>query len=570
MTDAQKQQALYLLVEQSTTQANNLVIAALVGLSLSLALLFLAYYLLNYQIKQRQQAEAKLRDLYDNAPCGYHSLDKDGIFIEINNIELSWLGYSREEIIGKRKFSSLLAPESLATFEKNFPRCLEQGWIKDLEFEMLRKDGTILPVLLNATAIKDTAGNFVASRSTLFDISKRKRVEEALRESDQRFQGLAEATFEGIVIHEQGKIIDANQSFANLFGYELGEVIGMEAKDFLTPESLASVMARAVNGDEKNGDEKPYEIVGLRKDRTTLPLEVIGKNCIYQGRQVRVSAARNITERKQAEERLKQAHDRLEIEVAQRTAELSKTNERLQTELRERQQVEAALQESEERFRSAFDNAAIGKALVALDGRWLKVNRSLCEIVGYCEQELLATTFQAITHPDDLNTDIDCARQLLEGKIRSYEMEKRYCHKLGHIVWILLSGSLVRDAEGKPLYFIAQIQDITLRKQAEQALRESEERYRAIVEDQTELITRFQPDGTLTFVNEAYCRYFGQEREALIGNCYEPFIFEEDREAIAQFLDSLSLENPVGTIEHRVVVAGEIRWMQWINRAIFD
>lgn len=565
MTDAQKQQALYLLVEQSTAQANTLVIATLVGLSLSLALLLLAYYLLNHQIKQRQQAEAKLRDLYDNAPCGYHSLDKDGIFIEINNTELSWLGYSCEEIIGKLKFSSLLTPESLVTFEKNFPCFLEQGWIKDLEFEMLRKDGTILPVLLNATAIKDIAGNFVASRSTLFDISKCKRVKEALRESEQRFQGLAEATFEGIVIHEQGKIIDANQSFANLFGYELGEVIGMEAKDFLTPKSLVLVMAKTVTG-----DEKPYEVMGLKKDRTTLPLEVTGKNCIYQGRQVRVSSARDITERKQATERLKQAHNRLEIEVAQRTAELSKTNEQLQTELRERQQVEAALQESEELLRSAFDNAAIGKALVALDGRWLKVNRSLCEIVGYCEQELLATTFQAITHPDDLNTDIDYAGQLIEGKIRSYEMEKRYCHKLGRIVWILLSGSLVRDADGKPLYFIAQIQDITLRKQAEQALRESEERYRAIVEDQTELITRFQPDGTLTFINEAYCRYFGQEREALIGNRYEPFIFEEDRAAIAQFLNSLCLENPVATIEHRVVVAGEIRWMQWINRAIFD
>jgi PAS domain S-box-containing protein len=251
-------------------------------------------------------------------------------------------------------------------------------------------------------------------------------------------------------------------------------------------------------------------------------------------------------------------------------AQLEAANLQLQQQISDRQRVEAALQESEDRFRSAFDSAAIGKALVALDGRWLKVNRALCEIVGYSEQEILATTFQAITHPDDLDIDLGYVRQLLEGKIRSFEMEKRYFHKLGHVVWILLSGSLVRDAEGKPLYFIAQIQDITLRKQAEQALRESEERYRAIVEDQTELITRFQPDGRLTFVNEAYCRYFGQEREALIGNCYEPFIFEEDREAIAQFLNSLSLENPVATIEHRVVVAGEIRWMQWINRAIFD
>jgi PAS domain S-box-containing protein len=251
-------------------------------------------------------------------------------------------------------------------------------------------------------------------------------------------------------------------------------------------------------------------------------------------------------------------------------AQLEAANQELQQQISVRQQAEEALRESEERFRNAFDNAAIGKALVALDGRWLKVNRALCEIAGYCEQEMLATTFQAITHPDDLDIDLDHVSQLLNGEIRYYEIEKRYFHKLGYVVWILLSGSLVRDAEYKPLYFITQIQDITTRKQAEQALRESEERYRAIVEDQTELITRFQPNGTLTFVNEAYCRYFGQAPEEIIGNCYEPFIFQEDHEALAQLLNGLSSENPVGMIEHRVVVAGEIRWMQWINRAIFD
>jgi PAS domain S-box-containing protein len=94
------------------------------------------------------------------------------------------------------------------------------------------------------------------------------------------------------------------------------------------------------------------------------------------------------------------------------------------------------------------------------------------------------------------------------------------------------------------------------RKQAEAALRQSQERYRAIVEDQTELITRFQPDGTLTFINEAYCRYFGQSRSELIGNRYKHLILPEDLEKIKQLLDSLNLENPVGTVEHRVVV----RW----------
>jgi PAS domain S-box-containing protein len=252
------------------------------------------------------------------------------------------------------------------------------------------------------------------------------------------------------------------------------------------------------------------------------------------------------------------------------STQLEQANKELEREITERKLVEEALRESEERFRNAFDNAAIGKAIVAPDGCFSKVNRSLCEIVGYSEQELLATTFQAITHPYDLNTDLNYAHQLLSGEIRHYQIEKRYFHKQGHIVWILLSSSLVRDAKGQALYYITQIQDITERKRTEAALQQSQKRYRAIVEDQTELITRFQPDGTLTFVNEAYCRYFGRSQSELIGKRYQPVIFPEDLEKIAQLLDSLNLETPVGTIEHRVVLAGEVRWMQWINRVIFD
>ncbi len=134
-------------------------------------------------------------------------------------------------------------------------------------------------------------------------------------------------------------------------------------------------------------------------------------------------------------------------------------------------QVEELLPDSQELFRLAFNDAAIGMALVATDGRWLKVNRALCEIVGYSETDLLKTTFQKITYPDDLEADLGSVRKVLAGEIRTYQMEKRYFHSSGHIVWILLSVSLVRDKQEQPLYFIAQIQDITPRKQAEARLR---------------------------------------------------------------------------------------------------
>lgn len=129
------------------------------------------------------------------------------------------------------------------------------------------------------------------------------------------------------------------------------------------------------------------------------------------------------------------------------------------------------LEESESRFRSAFDSAAIGMAIVSLEGKWLKVNQSLCQIVGYTEEELLKIDFQTITYPEDLELDLNYARQLLTGEMSSYHMEKRYIKKNGNVIWILLSGSLIRNHENKPLYFIAQIQNIDAQKNAEQELK---------------------------------------------------------------------------------------------------
>jgi PAS domain S-box-containing protein len=121
-------------------------------------------------------------------------------------------------------------------------------------------------------------------------------------------------------------------------------------------------------------------------------------------------------------------------------------------------------------FQSAFEFAAIGMALVSPEGKWLRVNRSICEITGYSEAELLKRTFQDITHPDDLELDLENVRKMLASEIDTYQMEKRYFHKNGSIVWVLLSVSLVRTKSGEPLFFISQIQDITRQKASEQKL----------------------------------------------------------------------------------------------------
>src|SRR5262245_13254159 len=130
----------------------------------------------------------------------------------------------------------------------------------------------------------------------------------------------------------------------------------------------------------------------------------------------------------------------------------------------------AEMQESEERCRSAFDHAPIGMALVAPDGGWLQVNQCLCDIIGYSEQELRTMNFQAITHPADLADFLAHLKDVVEGRTLTHQMEKRYFHKLGHEVWVLVGVSLIRDSESKCLHLIFQIQDITDRKRAEQQL----------------------------------------------------------------------------------------------------
>lgn len=240
------------------------------------------------------------------------------------------------------------------------------------------------------------------------------------------------------------------------------------------------------------------------------------------------------------------------------------------TDVTARRKAEIDLRESEERFRGAFDHASIGMALVAPDGRWLRVNASLCRIVGYTAEELLATTFKAITHPDDREVDADFARRVLDGALSHYHREKRYLHKDGHTVWILLSTSLVRGADGEPLYCVAQIQDITARRTAEARLLESELRYRTIVD----LAPGFVFEGVLddghflaTWASEGFERLHGCTLPAFINLGYARFF---DPSAIAQVRASLpelakgsdvTLELPMRSLD------GVEHWIRLVARA---
>ena len=214
------------------------------------------------------------------------------------------------------------------------------------------------------------------------------------------------------------------------------------------------------------------------------------------------------------------------------------------------------LRESEAKFRSAFDYAAIGMALVSPIGKFIKVNSALCQLLDYQADELLQKDFRDITHPEDLDVDLEFVRQMLADEIDTYQMEKRYIHKLGHVVWIQLSVSLVRDEAENPLYFISQIQDISDRQNAERALQQlntelearvarrttelstinksfaseieqrrqverelqqSQVRLQAIIDNAPSVIYLKEPEGRLQLVNKEFETIFGLTSVEAVG-----------------------------------------------------
>ena len=172
---------------------------------------------------------------------------------------------------------------------------------------------------------------------------------------------------------------------------------------------------------------------------------------------------------------------------------------------------------SQLRFFNTFQGAAHGMALVSLEGAWLDVNPALCDMLGYSRDELLSKDFQSITHPEDLSDDLALLNEVLAGRRNGYQLEKRYYHRDGRVIHVLLSVSLVRDQQEAPRYFVSQIQDVTARRLAEDALRESENYLRTIMDNVVDAIITIDEQGRIESFNHAAERMFGHAEHELIG-----------------------------------------------------
>jgi PAS domain S-box-containing protein len=225
---------------------------------------------------------------------------------------------------------------------------------------------------------------------------------------------------------------------------------------------------------------------------------------------------------------------------------------RLDTQRADRRRPELAPHASDERFRSAFEHASVGMAMTSLQGCYIQVNATFCEITGYEQRELLATDFQSITHPDDVPENQRLVQRILDGEIPGSVIEKRYVRKNGDVVWVKNSMALVRDGGGKPASLVALVQNVTANRQAEDALRESEERYRMLVETAREMIITIDCAGRFTSFNAAFEALTGWPNSAWIGRAFIDIVHPDDVAACTAVFEAALRGETTPSVTHRV------------------
>lgn len=377
-----------------------------------------------------RESEEFYKTLVENAEDFIYIIDKHLCVKYVNNFAARPFGFKPKEMIGK-SLEELFPPNLFNRLKQNLQMVFESRKSNFVDNKIKFPDQEVW-LDTRLIPIKNKNGEVKCVLGIGRDITKHKLVEMSLHESEERFKKLTEASFEGIAIHDKGKILEANQNFAKMFGYELNDVIGMHALDFTAQESRDLVLKNIVSG-----YEKPYEVVGLRKDGSTFQVEVRGKAISYQGRVVRVTALRDITERKKAEK---------------------------------------ALEESVKRFQFLVESINIGIGQVDDNQIVTHVNDKMCRMIGFNKSELIGqpcTNFIGEINQERFQNLLDLRKKGIE---QSYELKLK--RKDGTKISVLISPRALFDEYGNYTGTLAVCTDITERKRAEEkvkaALKEKE------------------------------------------------------------------------------------------------
>lgn len=593
--------------------------------------------------------------LTDNSFDIVSVVDAEGALLFESAATKRILGYENDERIGKNAFD-FMHPDDVETIASIFRDLVEGGGgFRTSEFRYKHENGDWVWLEAKAQYFLDNpAINDVLVNSR--DISARKNAEQKLKESESRFRSLFQSSPDAILLanRKTGFISFANQAAAELFEADVDYLIGKHQIE-LHPRIQHKKAAGSFQFEPKTEVEyaPPVEIEIVTAQNNRKTVEIRGKNIKMKGEEFILGNFRDITERKQAEQKLKESEekykrlinglpdivyiynrnmgatywsnqvkdvlgfepldltkdpflwtnaihkddrkrvikilseiregDKFDIEYRIRDANgamrrfrdrgFSIRNysgeiviEGVATDITERKRAEQDLKESESKFKALFEQSAVGLAVTDIEGAFVKVNRHLCDMLGYSEEELLSKTVIDITHPDDMEKEIQIGDKVIRGKQDEIVMEKRYKTKNGDYIWAYMHTNFIRDKNGNPDYIIGAAIDITERKEAELALKESEEKFSVIFNMSQSLICVADINAaTFKFINPSFKKVLGFSEEDLLGKPFYEFIHPDDLESTNRVVEK-ELKAGVHVIhfENRYICKDNTyRWLDW-------
>lgn len=442
---------------------------------------------------ENDKTKKELESLIDDTSDAIGVTDLDGFILKVNHAFEIIYGWTAAEAVGRKL--PMVPPHLIPEAEGLINEVVRGRKVTAFETVRQRKDKRLIDVSLTLSPIRDPSQNVVALAGISRDITDRKRLMNALRQSEEKYRDLYESAHDVILlVDKDSNIVDINPRGELLTGYTRSELLEMNLLRELVVqedrEEIRRVVHSATLGREtiyevrwQTKDERIIHFEGATTSRKSEKGEFLYTRCIL----------RDVTARKHVEEQLRE--------------------HTLQ------------LRETEERFRTIFDKASAGIALMAIDGTFLKVNERFCDIVGYSEEELLKLHWQEITHPPGVKTGQDKVRKALNGEIKFFSFEKGYVKKDGSLVWVHLTASLLRSQTGEPRYFISIIDDITHRKQADEKIREQAELLEVAQET---IIVRDLENRVLYWNRSAEDKYGWTKNEAL-GTSLPDLLFRGDQ-----------------------------------------
>ncbi|MEP0832194.1 PAS domain S-box protein [Microcoleus sp. AS-A8] len=509
------------------TSATQSSVIGLLGSSLILGIVWLVYAL-NRQIQKRQQAEADFEALYNQAPCGYYSVDQDSVLSAINDTQLRWLGYSREDVIGSLQITDLIVSEDASSWAKIFSRIQSQGEVKDIEIQMIRQDGTSIPVLLSATAIRNAVGQFVGACGTILNITQHKQREDALRKNEERFRLAIDHIPDGFVIYdEQRRLQFVNAEGLRRSGHSQEELLGYTDEEIYPPQITSQYLPTLL---------RAIETRSLQTSECTLTLPTVGTFTVVVtyvpllNKQGEISSIFGIT------------HD-----------------------LSDRKREEEALRESEARVRLALEATQIGTWDWDILTNQMTWSSGEQQVFGLTNGTFEATyeAFETCLPPEERDSLLGAVNRSRRTR-REFHHEFRLMWPDGSLHWVEGKGKFFYNQEGQAIRMVGTLVDISERKQVEAQLQQSEEKFRQLTENINKVFWMTTADfSEMLYVSPAYEQIWGRSCESLYANpkSFAEAIHPEDRQqALARFEDNTTQELD---IEYRIVQPdGSWRWIR--------